>query len=255
MNKSRSLPLFYKDPVLLRFEEHGDAGLLPASGVDFVREAVAIPLCVGEFSVALRHFPIVFTMDERALPIALVGIRHGANLFVGKDGHWNPGSYVPAYIRRYPFITAETEDGSQQLLAVDRGSDRYVASAAGREGAERLFDEAGGPTKAALSAMALCHVYQADYASTAAFSQALLAENVLTSYQLELRLPDSARHRLKDFYVVDEKAFRALPVKTITDWHAKGWLGLVILHLASQQSYQILLDLHARRESERKAPT
>lgn len=103
MDQSPSLPLFYKDPVLLRFEEHGDIGLAPASDFSFTREAVALPLCIGEFAVAQRHFPIVFAMDDQASAIALVGIRRGDNLFRKRDGSWNPGSYAPAYIRRYPF--------------------------------------------------------------------------------------------------------------------------------------------------------
>lgn len=72
MDQSPSLPLFYKDPVLLRFEEHGDIGLAPASDFSFTREAVALPLCIGEFAVAQRHFPIVFAMDDQASAIALV---------------------------------------------------------------------------------------------------------------------------------------------------------------------------------------
>ena len=51
MSRFPSLPLFYKDPVLLRFEEHADVGLAPAGDFSFARDAVAIPLCIGEFAV------------------------------------------------------------------------------------------------------------------------------------------------------------------------------------------------------------
>jgi SapC len=247
------LPLFYKDPVVLRFEEHSDVGLAPAGGYGFAREAAAIPLSAYEFTLAMRHYPIVFAMDEQASPIALVAIRMAHNLFVERDGSWKAGGYVPAYVRRYPFIVMETADGVQQSLTVDRASDRFVASVAERTDAQRVFDDAGHPTPMTQNAMAFCHAYHIDYIDTVAFGRALMAAKVLEPYHADFRLPDGSQHQVNGFYAVNEKAFRALPEKTVADWYAKGWLALVARHLASLRSFQALLDLHAQRASERKA--
>ncbi len=241
------LPLFYQDPVLLRFEEHGDAGLASRGDFGFARKAVAIPLCIGEFAAALRHFPIVFAMDGQASPIALVGIRQDNNLFVEQDGGWKAGSYMPAYVRRYPFIVTETTDKSLQMLAVDRASERYVPSVSGHAAAERVFNEAGGPSAAAQSAIAFCQAYGADSTRSIAFGRALMEAHVLAPYHADFRLPDGSRHQVNGFHAVDEKAYRALPATTLADWHANGWLDLVTLHLASLQSFQNLLDLDAQR--------
>lgn len=248
-----SLPLFYKDPVLLRFEEHRDAGLSPAASFGFAREAVAIPLCVGEFTVAMRHYPIVFTMDDNVSPVGIVAIKRDHNLLIERDGTWKPGFYVPAYVRRYPFIVTQTADGAQKMLAIDRGSDRFVGAIAGRADAERLFDDSGKPTRAAQAAMTFCHAYHALYEKTAAFGQALIAAKVLTPYHVDFRLPDGSQHQVNGFYAVDEKAFRRMPANIVADWHARGWLSLVALHLASLQSFQGLLELNAQRADERKA--
>ncbi|MEI9419654.1 SapC family protein [Mesorhizobium sp. Cs1299R1N1] len=246
------LPLFYKDPVLLRFEDHRDARLAPVAGFGFAREAVAIPLCIGEFAMAMRHYPIVFAIDENASPIALVAIKREHNLFVERDGSWRDGSYIPAYVRRYPFIGTETPDKAGQLLSIDRASDRFVPSTGDLHDAERLFDGAGGPTATAQSAMAFCQAYYADSTNTVAFGRALVAANLLTPYHVDIRLPDGSQHQVNGFSAVDEKAFRALPAETVTDWHANGWLDLVILHLTSLQSFQGLLGLNAQRANERK---
>lgn len=252
MDQSLSLPLFYKDPVLLRFEDHADFGLVTAANYSFAREAVAIPLCIGEFAVAQRHFPIVFAMDEQASPIALVSIRRDHNLFVDRNGQWHPGAYVPAYLRRYPFIGSDTPDKSGQLLAVDRGAERCVPSVKDHPDAERLFDPAGQPSETARLAMAFCHAFHTDYVGTVEFGRALLDAQVLEPYHADFRLPDGTLHQVNDFYAVNDKAFRALPAKTVEYWHAKGWLDLVTLHRASQQSFQSLLDLNAQRANERK---
>ena len=247
------LPLFYKDPVLLRFEEHRDAGLVPAAHFGFAGETAAVPLCGGEFVAAVRHYPIVFSMGEDVAAFALVGIERDRNLFIERDGGWTAGSYVPAYVRRYPFTVMETADRSQQLLSVDRGSDRFVASASARADAQRLFDAEGGPTEAARLAMAFCHAYHTDISATAAFGRALRAAGILLPYHADFRLHTGAPHQVSGFHAVDEKAFRALPAETVAQWHGKGWLDLVTLHLASLQNFSTLIDHHARRASERKA--
>nr|WP_282565374.1 SapC family protein [Paradevosia shaoguanensis] len=247
------LPLFYKDPVVLRFEEHGEVGITATANFGFAREAVAIPLCVSEFAIAMRHYPIVFAMEESAPPIALVGVRRDDNLFVAHDGNWHPGAYVPAYVRRYPFIATESQDRTRQFLGVDRGSDRFVAHAATHHDAERLFHVDGEASTTAQSAMAFCHAYHADHAATIAFGRALIEAKLLSPYHARFQLPDGPQHQINGFQSIDEQAFRALPANAVADWHAKGWLDLVTLQLASQRSFQNLLDLNAQRANERKA--
>lgn len=239
--------------MVLRFEEHADVGVTAAANFGFTRKAVAIPLCVSEFAVAMRHYLIVFAMEENAPPIALVGVRRDDNLFVAHDGSWRPGAYVPAYVRRYPFIVTESQDGSRQFLCIDRSSDRFVASAATHHDAERLFHVDGEASATARSAMAFCNAYHVDHAATIAFGRALIEAKLLSPYHAQFQLPDGSQHQINGFQSIDEQAFRALPSKTVADWHAKGWLDLVTLHLASQRSFQNLLELNAQRANERKA--
>jgi len=247
------LPLFYKDPVVLRFEEHGDVGLAPASSFGFAREAEAIPLCIGEFAAAMRHFPIVFSMGEQAVPLAVVGIQRRLNLFIGRDGSWRANSYLPAYVRRYPFLVSETPDKARQFLAIDKGSDRFVETVSTHPLSERLFDAGGKPTAIAQTALTFCQAWHVNHAKTIAFGQALAGAQVLESYHADIRLPDGAQHQVNGFRAVNEKAFRALPAKSVAEWHAKGWLDLVALHRASLESFQNLLELNAHRANERKA--
>lgn len=248
-----SFPLFYKDPVVLRFEDYRDVGLAPAEDYCFAAEAVAIPICAGEFSMAIRHYPIVFTTGEQAFPVALIAIQKGSNLFVGPDGCWKAGCYVPAYVRGYPFIVMEAADQSRQLLLVDRGCNRFVSSVADRDDALRIFDDVGQPTTTAQNAIDLSCSYSIGSIHSRIFTQALISERLLKSYYADFKLPDGSKHQMSGFQIVDEEAFRALSAATIADWHKKGWLALVTLHLASLQSFQALLDLNAQRANERKA--
>ena len=78
-----------------------------------------MPINAVEFGLAVRHYPIVFTSADPALPVAVLGLRSGQNMFIGDDGAWESSNYVPAYIRRYPFIFMSSSDGLQFTLCVD----------------------------------------------------------------------------------------------------------------------------------------
>lgn len=75
-------PLFYTRPVPLQADVHADLRILPGK-LEFAAGNNAIPLVLGEFSLALHHFPILFA-GPGAVPMAAVGVSD-QNLFI-KDG-------------------------------------------------------------------------------------------------------------------------------------------------------------------------
>jgi hypothetical protein len=247
-------PLFYKDPLLLRSEQHREAGIMPPKSFAFARSAAAMPLCLSEFAVAQRHYPIAFVEDETAaMPMALLALEQDQNLFVEGDGTWSAGTYVPAYVRRYPFIVLESPDKTQHMLMVDQASDRYITKAGNAKDAVRLFDEQGEPTPAAREAITFCEAYFADHTATMAFGKALKEAKVLTPSRANITFPDGKPHTVNGFSSVDEKALRELPAETVALWHKRGWLDLITLHLASRLSWQNLLDRRAARNPAKAA--
>lgn len=253
---SQTPPLFYGKPDVLRFPEHRTLGIRRDGHFGFAAEAVAIPLTVAEFAAAGRVMPIVFAQADGALPLAVSGLSAGRNLLIDKAGAWRPGLYIPAYLRRYPFIAVQAGDGPQ-MLGIDTTSSLIVPEADG-ETTDRLFDEAGAPTPRAQAAMALSEAYAAEHEATRSFSAALLEHRLLVPRSAELRLATSAitatgevppvSSTLTGFQLVDEAAFRALPADVVADFHARGWLGAIVLHLASQLSWQTLLDAQGQEQ-------
>lgn len=246
-----TLPQFYSKPVLLRFEEHKTAGVTRPDGFAFAGGAIAVPIGIGEFAAVQRHYPIVFSAGDNHSPLAVLGMREGQNLFVEADGSWKKNSYVPAYVRRYPFIVIDADAGEKQLLAIDAGSERFAADAAATEGAMRLYDDAGEPTDAAREAMTFCHAFHQEYLASKAFVEALDAAGLLTENHARLDLPTGSTV-LNGFMSIDEAAYRRLHPETLAEWHAKGWLDLVALHLASAASWANLLELQIASEGEQR---
>jgi len=132
--------LFYAKPEPLSRELHGKIGLRQMDRpFGFASGTNVVPLTVGEFGVAALSYPIIFAGD-RYQPLAVMGIRQGSNLFVGEDGSFAVGAYIPAYIRRYPFVLANDQNRGQLVVCIDRG-----ASMLGEDCDLPFFNEAGEP--------------------------------------------------------------------------------------------------------------
>ncbi|MFG1395258.1 SapC family protein [Xanthobacter agilis] len=234
-------PLFYHTPTLLRFHEHRQFGLHPQASSLFAAEAAAIPLVAAEFVQAQRHYPIVFASNEEAMPLAVTGLIAGRNLFVEADGAWASGFYVPGYVRRYPFISMAPDAGGATMLGLDMASAR-VSPDALREGADPLFTDDGKPTQVASAAMAFCDAYALDYERTRAFAAALTLQGLLVERAARIKRPDGEEQVVQGFRLIDEAAFRALPQDVLAEFHARGWLDLIVLHLAAQTRWLGLLE-------------
>ena len=140
-----------------------------------------MPLVATELPTACRHFPIVFTDGDQPTPVAVLGVRGQENLFVDAQGQWRAGAYIPAYVRRYPFIFMENEDRSQFTLCVDEKAASVVE---GRD--NPFFDEAGEPTDLARSALEFCRDYQNQHAYTMEFARALAEADLLVENRADI---------------------------------------------------------------------
>ena len=88
----------------------------PVLDMSEVAKTHAIPLTVDEFALVQRHYPIVFSIGEKPIPIALMGLNENVNVFLEDDGRpIDPSLYIPAYIRRYPFLLARIRPDSDEL--------------------------------------------------------------------------------------------------------------------------------------------
>ena len=203
-----ALPQFYRRPAVLQPARHGRLGLKEGAGCGFAREANAVPLLAAEMAAACRHLPIVFSNEPLPQPLAVLGLRERQNLFVDAQGRWQAGVYVPAYVRRYPFIFAQDGARHELTLCIDEAAPQLVADGSGQP----LFDAAGQPSATTRSALAFCRDYQAQHQLTRAFADALLTADLLVDQRAEASVAaGGAPLALQGFKVVDEARFKALP--------------------------------------------
>ncbi len=242
MTTSPALPLFYQRPRPLRADSDKALSLSAVPNFDFAANANVVPMIAAEMAVACRFFPILFTSTDIPQPVALLGLRTGENLFVGADGIWANGFYIPAYVRRYPFIFMESEDKSEYTLCIDE-----AASIIAKGRKNPVFDKDGAPTEVTKTALAFCRDYQAHHGFTAQFIDALVKADLLVDHRADVTLASGEKIGLTGFKIIDETKFNALPDAEFLNWRKQGWITPVICHFISTGNWQTLVERTAMR--------
>ena len=109
------LPVLYNDLIPLSSNDHATWGTKSLDGAKFLKGQHAIPVIIDEFVQVQRHFPIIFAAGDNPVPLALMGLNEGVNVFLDDDGKFTEQVYVPAYIRRYPFMLVQLNQGQEEL--------------------------------------------------------------------------------------------------------------------------------------------
>ena len=160
--------LFYSRPEPLSLELHKGLGVKRMDGpFAFARAGHAVPLAVTEFSLAAITGPIIFVGEEKT-PLAVMGLNANENLFLREDGMFDAGVYIPAYIRRYPFVFANDAEAKQSILCIDRAAEFVV------EGGDlQFFNEDGTPTAYTQGCIEFCNNYEVERQRTLNFVEML----------------------------------------------------------------------------------
>src|SRR5436309_14121707 len=167
---TQNLPLFYRGIEPLNVSQHAKMHVRTVVNMGQIGQTHAIPLTVDEFTLVQRHYPIVFSIGENPIPMALMGLNEGVNVFLSDDGRpQDPAIYIPAYIRRYPFLLARLRPDSDELsLCFDP-----TANALGEfDEGEPLFT-GEQPSEATQAILQFCEQFEAAGQRTSAFVEEL----------------------------------------------------------------------------------
>lgn len=236
------LPMFYRKPEALHPARHGALSLVTKPDYGFAATAHAIPIMASEMPAAMRSYPIVFVGPQKA-PVVITGLRQNENLFVEPDDSWTAPHYVPAYVRRYPFVLAEDKQPAERLtLCIDRDSDRIVETASTPSAGETvpLFDGAE-PSQATRGALEFCNQFQMGFAATRTIIESIDALGLFVTRKSTVTLESREVLNLTDFQVIDEAALNVLGNDDFLTLRKSGALALIYCHLASSNSWSSLV--------------
>jgi hypothetical protein len=246
--------LFYSKPEPLSRELHAKIGLRRVDKpFSFAAKSNVVPLTVGEFPMAALSYPVIFA-GERYQPLAVMGIGQGTNLFVSEDGAFEVGAYIPAYIRRYPFVLANDQARGQLVVCIDRASQLL-----GEDCELPFFDEKGEPTEYTNNCLQFCNDFETEGRRTESFV-ALLKELDLFEVKRATMTPANPDgtpgepQPLAEYFAVSEEKLKALGPTKLKELIDNGAVGQIYAHLASLGGWDRLVALTMGRAQATPAP-
>ncbi|MFM6853627.1 MAG: SapC family protein [Sphingopyxis sp.] len=243
-----ALPLFYNDLVPLSSQTHAEWKLQPQDKAPFLAQTHAVPLTIDEFVLASRFYPIVFSAGGQAVPLGLMGLNEGVNIFTDADGGLNKPTYVPAYVRRYPFMLAKLRPESDELsLCFDPSAPGIGADVDGQP----LFDgaEASATTKEILN---FCEQFEQAGARTGQFMEELEKLDILMDGEVAIQAEGREEPFVyRGFRMVDEEKLRDLRGDALRKISQNGMLPLIYAHLFS---LQLMRDIFVEQVQAGKVP-
>jgi hypothetical protein len=224
--------LFYERPVPLNRTQHKDLRLKGLQSLKFAANVHSVPLTGVEFALAARDMPILFAgaSVEDAGPMALLGLRQNENLFVDVNGVWEANTYVPAFVRRYPFVLAEKpagQEGDDFTVFLDEAYEGF-----GSNDGDRLFKEDGTDSEILANAVNFLGEFQQHVGRTQWFMQQLRKHDLLEPRNIRLE-KDGKTINLNGLFVVNENKLRELDEKTAHEFLREGVFGWIYSHLLS----------------------
>ena len=242
--------LIYESVVPLSAARHIDCSIEISGSYEFSGNVNSVPLLAVEFPEAASEYAIVFAGNETNLvPAVILGIRGTENLFLNNERTWD-AKYIPAFVRRYPFVFSTSTDGQRLILCIDE-----AVSGFNREGrGQRLFADDGRPTDYVNNVLKFLQEFQAQFLRTQAFCKKVRELDLLEPMQAQVVMGSGERLALGGFMAINRQKLKAVPAEKLASLAQTDELELLYLHLHSMRNFLSLRDRLAVMEGGKLTP-
>lgn len=230
--------LFYQDAKPVTPDRHRDVSIKTGQSYGFARNVNSVPVTAVEFAQAAAEYPIVFAGTEHSImPAVILGVKQTENLYVDDAGNWN-GKYVPAFVRRYPFVFSSDASGRTFILNIDESFEGISREGRG----ERLFDSDGQQTRYLKEVLGFLQDYQSRFQRTKQYCDRLKSLGLLQPMQAQFNLNSGERHSLAGFMTVDREKLKAIDAADLQALFGNDELECTYLHLHSLRHFANMLE-------------
>ena len=200
----------------------------------FAQKINAVPVSAAEIFLACKFYPIVFTLENPVRPLALLSLQKDENLFIDKEGNWS-APYVPAHIRRYPFILGERKDTDVFSIMIDRDAPHFS-----KKKGDLLFNKEGEPEEVVENAKKFLMEFHQQLVITENLLSEVAEKNLLESQQFNIQ-KDGEKESYGGFRGVSENKLKELDDETAGKWVRSGVMGVLYAHLISMHNARALI--------------
>ena len=230
--------LIYESAVPVSNARHADVSVEVGADYGFSRRVNSVPLMAVEFPHAAAEYAIVFSGSAEAfIPAVILGMRGDENLYLTQQGAWQ-AKYIPAFVRRYPFVFSSTQDGKTFTLCIDEAFPGFNRDGRG----QRLFGADKKPSAYVSNVLKFLEQYQAEFRRTQAFCQKLKELNLLEPMRAQAKLKSGEQLSLTGFMAVNRDRLKALSAEKLAELAKTDELELLYLHLQSMRNFAAMVE-------------
>lgn len=230
--------LIYESAVPVSRTRHEKLSVQVGDDYSFSRNVNSCPLIAVEFPHAAAEYAIVFAGNETAvMPAVILGLRANENLYLTQTAGWN-AKYIPAFIRRYPFVFSSPDDGKSFTLCID---ERFAGFNQDGKG-QPLFAEDGKPSAYTENVLKFLQEYQAQFQRTQAFCERLKTLSLLEPMQAQVTTQKGERLSLSGFMAVNRDRLKKLSGEELQKLAETDELELIYLHLQSMRNFTAMRE-------------
>ncbi len=233
-------PLFYKNIVPLSKEKHSNLYITPVENYKHTKDTNSLYIAAIEFLKASREYPIVFAMSnsDEIFPAVLLGLRGNQNLYVNARGKWL-ADYIPAYVRRYPFILASGgNDEGNFAVCIDESYSGFNKKKKG----QRLFEKNGAESETLKQSVEFMQEYQNQIQLTTEFCNKIKELNIMEPMHANVELTGGEKLSLGGFVGVSRTRLKALPAEKLVELVTTDQMELICAHLNSLENLNLLME-------------
>jgi hypothetical protein len=200
----------------------------------------AMPLSLSEFEPACRDYPIVFVTNNGGKTfsaVVVLGMQVKQNLFILTDGMWDRRTYLPAYVRRYPFcmsqVTVDGETQKERIVCIEKS--------ALHDSGEPLYDANGKVLSQWMVLEKMIFDYEQDLVRCESLCQLIAELELLEPFTMKAEV-DGFTMQLEGMHRVTRAALEALPADQLRRLMSAGAMEKIYSHLLSLDNFRRLLN-------------
>ena len=225
--------MIYESAVPVSHGRHGKWSVDAGADFGFSRSVNSVPLTAVEFPSAASEYVIIFAgTGDVVTPAVLLGMRDGENLYLAEGGGWK-ARYVPAFLRRYPFVFSSADEGKNFTLCIDESYQGFNQEGRGKA----LYDEPQKPSQYTQNVLKFLQQYQLEFQRTQNFCKKLKDLNLLEPMRAQISLESGEKIALGGFMAVDRARLKTLPSDKLAELVKSDEMELIYAHLLSMRNF------------------